>query len=136
MTAARIALILLLAAACVQMAYFYPKIVQAVAAAQAVPSPHGGTIASHFNAAGEPNGQQTIYQFFTTYITIIVLEVALFFGAPAALRYIPSQYINLPDRDYWLAPERRAKTLADLNTRFNWLGVATVSLVLIVMQWC
>jgi hypothetical protein len=135
MTVARIVLILLLVAMCVQMAYFYPKIAQAVAAAQAVPSPNGGMLSSHFNAAGEPNGQQTISQFFTTYITIIVLEVALFLGAPGALRYIPSAYINLPYRNYWLAPERRARTLADLNTRFNWLGVATVSLVLVVMQW-
>jgi hypothetical protein len=135
MTIARIALIVLLVAACVQMAYFYPKIVQTVAAAQAVPSPHTGTISSHFNPAGEPNGQQTISQFFTTYITIIVLEVVLFFGAPAALRYVPSGLINLPNREYWLAPERRAQTLADLNTRFNWLGVATVALVLVVMQW-
>ncbi|HEY6357832.1 MAG TPA: hypothetical protein VIX35_06285 [Vicinamibacterales bacterium] len=135
MTVARIALILLLVVVCVQMAYFYPKIVQTVAAAQAVPSPRGGMLASHFNAAGEPNGQQTISQFFTTYITIIVLEVVLFFGAPAALRYVPSEFINLPNRDYWLAPERREQTLADLNTRFNWLGVATVSLVLVVMQW-
>jgi hypothetical protein len=135
MTVARIALLVLLALVCVQMAYFYPKIVQVVAAAQSVPSAHGGAVASHFDAAGVPNGHQTISRFFTTYIAIIVLEGALFFGAPALLSYIPSEFINLPNRDYWLAPERRVQTLADLNARFNWLGVATVSLVLVVMQW-
>lgn len=135
MTAARIALLVLLAAVCVQVAYFYPKIKQSVDAAQAVPGARPGMVASHFNAQGEPNGRQTITQFFTTYTTIIVLEVVLFFGAPLALRYVPAEYVNLPHREYWLAPKRRAQTLADLNRRFNWLGVATVSLVLVVMQW-
>ena len=134
MTPARIVLIVLLAAVCVQMAYFYPQIAHAVAAAQTVPGARAGTMASHFDAAGVPNGQQTIAQFFITYAAIVVLNAALFFGVPVLLRYVPAEFINLPNRDYWLAPERRAQTMARLNDRFNWLGVATVALILIIMQ--
>jgi hypothetical protein len=125
----------LLVVACLQMAYFYPKIASAVAAAQTVPAARPGTVVSHFDAAGMPNGQQTASHFFITYVEIIVLEIVLFFGAPALLGYLPSEFINLPNRNYWLAPERRARTLADLNARFNWLGVATIGLILIIMQW-
>jgi hypothetical protein len=134
MTIARIAMFVLLAGVCVQMAFFYPKLAHAVVAAQQVPSARPGMMASHFNAAGEPNGQQTIMQFFETYGLIVILSTALFLGMPLLLNRMPNEYINLPNRDYWLAPSRRAKTMADINNRFNWLGVATLALVLVIMQ--
>lgn len=134
MTVARIALFVLLALVCVQMGYFYPKLAQVVAAAQVIPGSQGGMVASHFNAAGVPNGQQTIVHFFGTYVAVIVMSAVVFFGIPLLLSRVPSDYINLPHRDYWLAPERRAQTMRALNTRFNWLGVATVALILVIMQ--
>lgn len=134
MTAPRIVLIVLLVAVCVQMAYFYPQITRVVAAAEAVPSARAGKVASHFDATGVPNGQQTIAQFFGTYIAIVVVNAVLFFGVPVLLSRVPPEFVNLPNRDYWLAPARRAQTMARLNDRFNWLGVATVALIIVVMQ--
>jgi len=134
MTIARIAMLVLLVAVCLQMAFFYPQITRVVGAAQAVPTARAGTMASHFNAAGEPNGQQTIFQFFGTYALIVVLSAALFLGVPLLMNRMPNEYINLPNRDYWLAPTRRAQTMADINNRFNWLGVATLAFILVIMQ--
>ena len=39
------------------------------------------------------------------------LRVALLANAT---RFLPTRFINLPNRDYWLAPEREAQTLAYL----------------------
>lgn len=133
MTVARITMLILLGAICVQMAFFYPQVKRAISAAQPVPA-RAGMVASHFNGEGEPNGEQTLFQFFGTYAVIVVMSAGLFLGVPLLMGRLPAEYFNLPNGKYWLAPERRAKTLAHLNDRFNWLGVATLSFVLVVMQ--
>ncbi len=38
--------------------------------------------------------------------------------------------INLPNKDYWLAPERRDETFAILSRRFLWVATATLLLML------
>jgi hypothetical protein len=38
-----------------------------------------------------------------------------------------SARINLPNRDYWLAPERRTETLAFLRISIIWFGVLLVT---------
>lgn len=46
----------------------------------------------------------------------------------------PKARINLPNRDYWLAPERRAETIAFLHAGLIWFGVLLVTL-LCYMHW-
>jgi len=50
------------------------------------------------------------------------------------LRFIPSSLINLPNRDYWLAPERRAESLAVLGACMAWFGVLTGGLMALVTE--
>jgi hypothetical protein len=38
------------------------------------------------------------------------------------VRFLPDYAINIPNREYWLSPERRAETCADLMGRILWLG--------------
>ncbi len=51
---------------------------------------------------------------------------------PAALifatRFFPDNLINLPHRDYWLAPERRAETLAYFFRHSLWLACMLIGL--------
>jgi uncharacterized membrane protein len=78
-------------------------------------------VASHFGPGGAANG-------FMDKNTYTVLMLALVVGVPALVassaqlvRVLPPQLINLPNRQYWLAPERRAATLealASLTLRF------------------
>jgi serine/threonine-protein kinase len=42
-------------------------------------------------------------------------------GITLSLRYFP-QFLNLPNRDYWLAPERREQTAAYLTAHTAWLA--------------
>ncbi len=74
-------------------------------------------VASHFGANGLANGYMSRdgYQVF---ILAFALGIPLFVVAMVGLlpRAFPAA-INLPDRDYWLAPERREDTLGYL---FGW----------------
>jgi uncharacterized membrane protein len=39
----------------------------------------------------------------------------------------PKARINLPNKDYWLAPERRAETIAFLRSSILWFGTGLVA---------
>ena len=79
-------------------------------------------VATHFGADGRPNGwmdrdSHTLAQAGTTGFIAI-----LFFALAAVLPRIPDRFVNLPHRDYWLAPRRRADSLAWLRAMLLWLG--------------
>jgi hypothetical protein len=52
-----------------------------------------------------------------------LLLTALFSGVVPLVRITPSRHINLPNREYWLAEERRPETLAKLASWSEWFGV-------------
>lgn len=77
------------------------------------------TVASHFGAGGRANGfmgRDAYVAFMAAMAVGIPLLVAL--GGSLA-RWLPSRLVNLPDRDHWLAPERRAETLAAVELRMT-----------------
>ncbi len=91
-------------------------------------------VASHFNAGGVADGWQTpsSYLVFDLLITGIM---ALTFGAmPWLMRRLPESLINVPHRDYWLAPERREATLSRLSSGLLWLGALTMVFLIVVSQ--
>jgi len=79
-------------------------------------------VASHFGASGLANG-------FMSRGTYLAITIGLVVGPPAlvavtvalSLKYFP-QFLNLPDREYWLAPERRDATAAYLAAHATWLA--------------
>lgn len=85
-------------------------------------------VASHFNARGAANGWQPKSLFFEFFAGAVVIAGFLTFGIPAIFSKIPTPMINLPHREYWLAPERREETLAYLNRYFAWFGCAVLLL--------
>lgn len=46
----------------------------------------------------------------------------------------PARYVNIPNKDYWLAPERRAQTLEFLGAHGMWLGCA-MALFSVGVHW-
>ena len=81
-------------------------------------------VASHFGANGVANG-------FMPRSTYLILMVVFVIGLPTVMVFITRQgmsrnntRINLPNRDFWLAPERRIETIDFLRTgvlRFGFL---------------
>ena len=103
-----------------QSAYYYPQL----------PS----KLASHFDAAGIPNGWSDRWLFFSIHFAIAALLLLIFLGMPSWVKRLPKERINLPNKDYWLAPERRLQTLNFIQAQFLWLGVASLALSLYIMQ--
>src|SRR5215475_5458980 len=86
-------------------------------------------VAVHFDAAGTPNGWMPPPLFAAFHLGLLALLAAVFLGLPRTLRRLPAHLINLPRKDYWLAPERREATLARLGDRLAWLGLAVIGFV-------
>jgi serine/threonine-protein kinase len=87
-------------------------------------------VATHFDGEGNPNGWMTR----STHITFILI---FGFAFPLSLvgllwlaRLLPESLINIPKRDYWLAPERRAQTFAYLFQQSFWFACIGVAFVI------
>jgi hypothetical protein len=80
-------------------------------------------VASHFAAGGNADGfmPRNGYLVLMAPISVgIPLLVALCNGL---LRFVPPSMVNLPNRDYWLAPERKEETYAFLRNHCIYLAV-------------
>jgi serine/threonine-protein kinase len=91
-------------------------------------------VASHFDGAGRASG----YLPRTLYLVIMLVITA---SVPLLLVVIPNRAlsrpdarINLPNRSYWLAPERRDETVRLLWQQMT-IFAALVTLFLCYTQW-
>jgi len=92
-------------------------------------------VASHFNAQGVPNGWQTKSAFFAVFVGVSVLAVLVGFGIPRIISLMPPELINLPKKQYWLAPEHLAETHAFLNSYFAWFGCAVFLIMILTFDY-
>jgi uncharacterized membrane protein len=120
MRASRILLLTEVAVAVLQMAHYYPLMPE--------------TMASHFDGAGRPNGFQSRGAFFALTGVMLLVVVGVFAGLASLLRRLPASWVNLPHREFWLAPERRESTVDFIGQQMEWYGVATLLLLLLVVQ--
>lgn len=91
-------------------------------------------VASHFDAAGNPNGWSSREEFLATVAGVFAATSLGLLGLIAVLPWIPRPLINLPQREHWLAPERRAATIADLRRRLVWFAFATQVFLVAAIQ--
>ena len=91
-------------------------------------------VASHFDAGGHPNGWMSRDAFaWTISLTYAFLGGGLLLLAQVLPRF-PNSLINLPNKDYWLAPERRADSLARMGRSLVRFGSVNVVLVVILVH--
>jgi uncharacterized membrane protein len=100
--------VFLLLSGLLMMAYYYPQMPQ--------------RMASHFAADGRANGWQSREGFFVLMLLVTSASAVVCFLAPRQIAAQPSARINLPNRDYWLAPERREETMRFISATMAWLG--------------
>jgi hypothetical protein len=91
-------------------------------------------VASHFGASGVANG-------FMPFLPYVGLMLVLLVGLPALTVIIgawslnrPGARINIPNREYWLAPERRAQTVQAVRADLMGFG-AFLELFLCYTHW-
>jgi hypothetical protein len=84
-------------------------------------------VASHFGASGMANG-------FMPHKFYIFFMIGFIIGLPSLMVFITvyvlgssKARINIPNRDYWLAPERYTETIAFLRACLIWFGVLLVT---------
>lgn len=114
---ARSIFILLAVIAIAQSVYFYPQMPDVVA--------------SHFSGSGSPDSWMTRDLFIGFYLGITVLITVVFLLIPK----IPNYLRNIPNRNYWMDEERRADTIDYIDKATIRMGIATMALMVFVMQY-
>ena len=93
-----------------------------------VPDP----VASHFGFSGRPNGWTTHFRMIAGLVVLVLLFAAIF-AATFFFGRIPDRLINLPNKPYWLASERREATLLYLSAWLRWFLVLTLVFLTLVV---
>jgi uncharacterized membrane protein len=91
-------------------------------------------VASHFSASGAANAWMSKPLFFAFYAGAVVIAFVVEFFVPRTLANSPKSRMNLPNKEYWLAPNRRDKTIGYLQRRFAWYGCAFLGLEVCAME--
>jgi hypothetical protein len=91
-------------------------------------------VASHFDVAGIANGYMPRGSYIAVMlgVTVLVPLGAIFAGNRIAS--LPNELINLPNKGYWLAPERRTASMAWLISWLHWLSRG-LALFLCFVHW-
>jgi uncharacterized membrane protein len=92
------------------------------------------TVATHFGNGGKPDG-------FMSKSAYAVMMTLIFIGIPAFIatmgvitKWLPDQFINVPNKAYWLHPDRRAESLQKGETFCWWMSAATSVFLLILNE--
>jgi len=72
-------------------------------------------------------------QFLLTYALMLVPALVLEFWMPRRIARTGEDRFRLPNKDYWLAPERRDETFAYFEKFFAWYGCAFLALEVFAM---
>ncbi len=84
-------------------------------------------VASHFDGSGAANGYMPHGFYVGFMLGVVVVLPALAVGLTWRSMASPHARINLPNKDYWLAPERRAETIAFLRAGVLWFGTLLIT---------
>lgn len=87
-------------------------------------------VASHFNAGGAPDGWMPRDSYLWSMVGVATIIPAFIVGSFYILGFLGDGAMNLPHRDYWLAPERRTETYKVLFSAGLWIATIVVLTVL------
>jgi uncharacterized membrane protein len=87
-------------------------------------------MASHFASDGTPNGWQPKEVFLLIMGMVAGVTATIGFLAPGLIARRPASQINLPNKEYWLAPERRAVTMQFIAAQMRWFSCAVLFVIL------
>jgi uncharacterized membrane protein len=101
--------------ALLEAVYFYPLMPEKMAV--------------HFNASGMADGWGGKQGFFAMFGIVFALLTVLIGGISQVIRLLPYTWINLPNKDYWLAPDRRKQTQDRIASQMLFIGCVTMLLL-------
>ena len=113
-------LAMILIAAIVQSVYYYPKLPD--------------QILSQFTVTGEVDDYIAKFTLFIIMLsTIFGTAVSLTLGTLLAMKKAP-QLVNLPNKDYWFAPEHKQETIAFVFKIMVKLTIASIIMMIAILQ--
>jgi len=104
----------------VQGVYYYPQMPE--------------KMATHFDGAGNANGWMGKTDFLMMFYGLMAFLTVIFVVMPRLIGMFPNSMINLPNKDYWLSPENRAKTMEMIQEHLMWMSVGVIALILGIGQ--
>ena len=91
-------------------------------------------VASHFDGLGAPNGWSSKAVFFGVYIAVILLNVLIFIVLPKWFVKSHGIGLKIPNREYWLEPNRREAAIQYYRKHFLIFGIANTLFAMVVIQ--
>ena len=93
-----------------------------------------GTLASHFDFSGNPNGSLDKFWFFAFYFLLQVgLTVALWYLSKLC-RLVPKKWISIPNKEFWLRSDTRHRFFALNEATMIWIAAFTGLMLLLMAQ--
>lgn len=93
-------------------------------------------VPSNFKMSGQPQSWTQKTEFMIVYLATVGV-VALFFPILGLLLgKMPPKWINLPNKEYWLSPERKQETLDYMAWSTTWMGSGTLLFVMLMFDGC
>jgi uncharacterized membrane protein len=93
-------------------------------------------VAAHLDMEGNVDGWMGKGAFIAVYTCAALGTALLMLMVGLLLPRMPNSMINLPHKDYWLAPERRQASLAFLSGYFAWFACATLAFLIACFHTC
>jgi uncharacterized membrane protein len=91
-------------------------------------------IATHFGFSGEADGRGPKTIFFLWYSIMTGILAAIFIGVNHILPSVHTSLLNIPGKEYWLAPERLHDTLSHIRSALLLFGSGALLLVLDIVH--
>ena len=91
-------------------------------------------MASHYDFAGNPNDWMSKQGLVAFYLGTSGFVLGLFALIPRLLRILPTSLINMPNKDYWLAPERKEASLAVMGVYMDVFAAGVGVLLVTVFE--
>ena len=113
-------LLILTALAAIQAIHYYPILPD--------------ELAVHFNTQGVPDRWDSKDSFMLTYSIIEAIVVGFGIVLALMLDRIPAWMVNIPHREYWLAPERREKSAEFLGNQLMWIEAVSLLFLIAIAQ--
>jgi len=98
--------------------YFYPILPESVP--------------SHFGSNGEATSFSSKEMMIGSHLAVIGVLLVIFGIVGALLKNGKASYINVPNREYWFAPERKAQSSNDVLSLLLWILCSVLALMLLV----
>ena len=87
-------------------------------------------VASHFNGRGNPDDWMARSNYLLFSVGLAILLPGVVVGLCYAIRFMPNSVINLPRREYWLAPGRRHETFNHVFRQSLWFACMAVTFLI------